>query len=179
MAFEQLAGELFAQAAPLVEDLRVAYQDKVEGTDGAFVFDATIRYRFAGLDFRVVVEAKRHRDPIKREVLQVLNDKARSVGAHKAVLVSTSPFQTGALKYAELHKIGLVHVADEVEFVMRDMVSSLGSNVRMPDRRVAVARVWALSDDDKLSSTMVSSRPEEAAGLLLGTPPNFERSAAV
>jgi hypothetical protein len=55
---------------------------------------------------------KRHRNPIKRELVQVLHSKMRSVGAHKGVMFSTAHFQSGALEYAKVHGIGLVFVTE-------------------------------------------------------------------
>jgi len=36
-------------------------------------FDATVRYQLAGMSFLVVVEAKLHKNPIKRELVQILS----------------------------------------------------------------------------------------------------------
>ena len=52
------------------------------------------------MEFLIVVEAKKHRYPIKRELVQVLHSKIQSVGAHKGVMVSTAPYQNGALDSA-------------------------------------------------------------------------------
>lgn len=87
-------------------------QDRISGSDGSYVFDATVRYRLAGLNFLVLVEAKRHSNPIKRELVQVLHQKVQSVGAHKGVMVSTSPYQRGALEFAKQHGIALVTVTE-------------------------------------------------------------------
>jgi hypothetical protein len=59
-----------------------------------------------------LVEAKRHKNPIKRELVQVLHAKLRSVGAQKAVMIATSPYQRGALEYAKTHGMALVTVTE-------------------------------------------------------------------
>jgi hypothetical protein len=81
----------------------VKAHDVVEGVDGAYDFDATVRFSVQGLEFLVVVEAKFHKNPIKRELVQVLHAKAVSVGAQKAVLVAAAHFQRGAIEYAKTH----------------------------------------------------------------------------
>jgi hypothetical protein len=43
------------------------------------------------MDFLMLVEAKRHKNPIKRELVQVLHSKLRSVGAHKAAMIAPRP----------------------------------------------------------------------------------------
>src|SRR5207248_10604619 len=63
----------FEQTRPYVDDLQVTLHEVVKGSDGSYDFDATIRYTLAGLDFLVLVEAKRHHYPIKRDVVQTLH----------------------------------------------------------------------------------------------------------
>ena len=82
------------------------------GVDGSYDVDGTVRFRWGDLDFLVVIEAKYHRNPIKRDVVQVLHSKVQSVGAHKVVLVATAPFQRGALNFAKAYGIALVTVTE-------------------------------------------------------------------
>ncbi|WP_320069071.1 restriction endonuclease [Micromonospora sp. RTGN7] len=107
-----VAEELLRSAGPEVDDLVVTLHDKVTGPDGSYDLDATVRYRFAGLAFLVVVEAKLHRNPIKRELVQVLYQKVQSIGAHKGVMVATAPYQAGAVAFARAHGIALVTVVE-------------------------------------------------------------------
>lgn len=107
-----VADELLRSAGSEVDDLVVTLHDRVAGPDGGYELDATVRYRFAGLAFLVVVEAKLHRNPIKRELVQVLHQKVRSIGAHKGVMVATAPYQSGAVEFARVHGIALVTVVE-------------------------------------------------------------------
>ncbi|WP_432956952.1 restriction endonuclease [Micromonospora haikouensis] len=107
-----VADELLGSAGPEVDGLVVKLHDKVAGPDGSYDLDATARYRFAGLAFLVVVEAKLHRNPIKRELVQVLYQKVQSIGAHKGVMVATAPYQSGAVAFARAHGIALVTVVE-------------------------------------------------------------------
>lgn len=75
--FEQFVVELLDSVGPLVESLEVTLHDKIQGTDGVYDFDATVRFGLAGMRFLVLVEAKRHKNPIKRELVQVLHDSER------------------------------------------------------------------------------------------------------
>ncbi|MEX0949011.1 MAG: restriction endonuclease, partial [Acidimicrobiia bacterium] len=110
--FEVFVAELFESTRSSVDNLHVTVHDQVAGVDGTYEFDATIRYRLLGMDFVVLVEAKRHANPIKREHVQALHSKLQSVGAHKAVLVATSYFQSGAIAFAKTHGIALVTVTE-------------------------------------------------------------------
>jgi len=110
--FEQFVTDLFALPSGVLENYKVTPHEHVVGVDGEYDLDVTIRFRLLGVDFLVVVEAKNHKDPIKREAVQVLRDKVRSVGGHKGILVSTSHFQRGAIKYAETNGIALVYITE-------------------------------------------------------------------
>jgi hypothetical protein len=109
---EFVAQQLLGSASPEVDDLKVTLHEKIARPDGTYDFDATIRFNLAGMSFLVLVEAKRHKDPIKRELVQVLHQKMQSVGAHKGVMVSTAPYQRGALLFAIEHGIALVTVTE-------------------------------------------------------------------
>jgi Restriction endonuclease len=112
--FEQFVAELCGSAGRGLEDFRVTLHDVIEGTDGTYDFDATVRFRgVLGMEFLVVVESKRHSNPIKRDVVQVLHQKQLSVGAHKAVVISTAKFQSGAIKLAKVHGIALATVIED------------------------------------------------------------------
>jgi hypothetical protein len=110
--FEQWVAELCRGLWAGLDDLRVEIHDRIQGTDGTYDFDVTGRWRIGGADYLTLVEAKQHRNPIKREVVQVLLTKARSVGAQKAMLVSTAPFQRGAIRFAGVHGIALISVTE-------------------------------------------------------------------
>jgi hypothetical protein len=110
--FEEFVVDLLESARSAVDGLVVTLHDKIQGADGVYDFDATVRFRFGGMDFLVLVEAKRHTNPIKRELVQVLHAKLRSVGAHKAAMIATAPYQRGALDYAKAHGIALATVTE-------------------------------------------------------------------
>jgi HJR/Mrr/RecB family endonuclease len=91
--FEQFVAELFASLPSEVTGVQVEVHDRVEGRDGAFEFDATVRCEWRGLSFLILLEAKRHASAIKREDVQVLHQKLLSVGAQKAVCSPRHPFK--------------------------------------------------------------------------------------
>src|SRR6478736_2651814 len=77
----------------------VKHLDPVEGLDGTFIVDVTARFRLAGMDFLILFECKRHKDPVKRSDVQVLLAKLQSTGAQKGVVVAATGFQRGALEF--------------------------------------------------------------------------------
>lgn len=80
--------------------------------DGDYQIDGEIKFQMMGVDFDVLVECKHYKGPIKREQIQALNDKIRSTGAHKGIFITTSYFQSGALKYGKEHGIALIFIID-------------------------------------------------------------------
>ncbi len=110
--FEAFVVELLRSAGSQVEGWTVQMREVVKAADGEYEIDATGRFQVAGMNFLVLVEAKRHANPIKRDLVQVLYQKMLSTGAQKAVMFSTSPFQSGALKFAMSHGIALATVTE-------------------------------------------------------------------
>ena len=82
-SFRSPRPHLNAYVGSLVEELQVTVHERIQGVDGLYDFDATVRFGLGGMRFLVVIETKRHKNPIKRELVQVLHDKLRSVGAHQ------------------------------------------------------------------------------------------------
>lgn len=110
--FEQFVADVLGTGSPGLAEFEVRSHEVLRGVDGDFDFDATVRFSYLGMSFLTVVEAKRHSNPIKRELVQVLHSKAQSVGAQKAILISTAPFQRGAIEFAKSHGIALVMVSE-------------------------------------------------------------------
>lgn len=162
---EFVARQLLGAAGSAVDDLTVTLHERISGADGAYDFDATVRYRFAGMSFLVVVEAKLHRNPIKRELVQILHQKILSVGAHKGVIVATSHYQGGAVAFAKAHGIALVTVT-EGRFVFTTRNAAPGPRPALvahcdggPGSR---GLMLSAADDD---------HPDCVAEYLLGRPP--------
>jgi len=172
--FEEFVAQLLGSARPVVDHLTVTLHDKIEGPDGAYDFDATVRYQFAGMSFLVLVEAKRHKIPIKRRLVQVLHQQVQSVGGHKGVMISTAPYQIGAVKFAKAHGIALVTVTEgQFTFETRDMSrEEAAERLNVPTfvghyygagRTPDSTRPWRLSPEDR-------GYPQYVAEFLLGRP---------
>lgn len=98
-----------------LESFSVIHREMVRGTDGECEIDIVARFKIlAGIPFTVLAECKKHRNPIKRELVQALHQKQQSIGANKAILFSTSAFQSGAVAFAKAHGIALVRLMNGV-----------------------------------------------------------------
>lgn len=109
---ESFVADLLNSARNQLEDLTVTPHEKITAADGAYDFDVTVRFSWSGMSFLVLVEVKRHKNPIKREMVAILLQKIHSVGAHKGVMVSTAPYQSGALEFAKAHGIALATITE-------------------------------------------------------------------
>jgi restriction system protein len=110
--FEQYVKDWFDSEGIVLKSYKSIINSKVAADDGVYEIDIDITYESLGVEFRVLVECKRHSDNIKREVIQVLHQKLQSIGAHKGIVFSTSDFQSGALEYAKKHGIACITVAE-------------------------------------------------------------------
>lgn len=112
-----------------VEKYSFEHNVKKEAYDGTYQIDGVITMSIVGIDITILVECKRYRGPVKREHIQALNDKLRSMGAHKGIFITTSYYQTGALKYAKEHGIALISVIDgNMRYETRGNGCLFGSN---------------------------------------------------
>ena len=93
-------------------EFQVKRREVLTGTDGEYEIDVSARFEALGVNFLVLAECKHYKNPIKREVVQILHDRLRSVGGHKGIIFATSSFQSGAIEYAQKNGIALIHFAD-------------------------------------------------------------------
>lgn len=110
--FEEYVVETLRSVHKELDNVVVTLHDVLDGVDGSYDMDGTMTFETGGMKFRVLVEAKRHSHPIKRDIVQILHQKIQSTGSHKGIIFSTSPFQRGALDYAKMHGIALVVVTE-------------------------------------------------------------------
>lgn len=108
--FEEHVRSWFAAAGLPLSEFSAVNRQIVAGTDGDYEIDVVARFEAMGLSYVTLIECKRHRNPIKREMVQALHAKMQSTGAQKGVLVATAEFQRGAVEYARVHGIALIEM---------------------------------------------------------------------
>jgi restriction system protein len=96
-----------------LNNFNIIHSKIVHGDSGDYEIDVHIQFSiFGGATITVLVECKRYRNPVKRDVVMLLEAKLRDTSAHKGMVFSTSGFQRGAVTYATKRGIALVDVAD-------------------------------------------------------------------
>lgn len=81
----------------------VTWNDHINGRQ----FDVSIRFKFQFYDYLVLIECKDQKEPVKAEDVDAFVTKSKDAGANKAIVVSSSGFQSGAKSVAERHNIEL------------------------------------------------------------------------
>lgn len=110
--FEEMVVGYLQKVGDGLSSLEVLHRGSVMSPDGEFKMDAVATFEAFGADFLVLVECKHHKNPIKRELVQVLSAKIASSRAHKGMLFSTASFQSGAIAYARSQRIALIHFVE-------------------------------------------------------------------
>lgn len=95
-----------------IQNFSFQHNVKIDAYDGTYQIDGKLEYSLMGISYVTLVECKKYKGPIKREHIQALHDKIRSTGAHKGIFVTTSYYQSGALKYAKKHGIALISIIE-------------------------------------------------------------------
>jgi len=109
-AFEREVQRILEKCGADLDSFRTTHREKLCASDGVYQIDVTARFSALGAHFVVLVECKHQKNPVKREVVQVLRDKVQSLGANKGMLFSTATFQKGAVAYALKHGIALIRI---------------------------------------------------------------------
>jgi len=110
--FEIVVEDLLRRVGMGLPEFEVQRLEKIQAPDGVYEIDVTARFEVLGASFLVLIECKHHKNPIKREVVQVLYDRLRAAGAHKGMIFSTAKFQKGAIEFAQAHRIALIQFMD-------------------------------------------------------------------
>ena len=95
-----------------LKDFTITHNVRIETYDGTYQIDVYAEFTALNSKFKVLCECKQYTSSVSREKVAVLHDKIESIGAHKGILLATSDFQSGAIKYAKAHGIALIKVED-------------------------------------------------------------------
>ena len=171
--FERVVTELLGAVGRGLPGFRIEHQESLPTPDGLYKMDATVRFTQLGVDFLVLVECKDHARPIEREDVQVLADKLRAAGAHKALLFSTNGFQKGAIEYAKNHGVALVRVFEGALRYETRGFNTIGPRPVPPpwaNTPAFVGQCISLGDNGEVRTAIVGrEKPEELIKFLNST----------
>ena len=89
------------------------HRQMVEGHGGDYEIDITGEFSvLEGATIRILIECKRHKRPVERDVVAALVTKIRDTSSHKGMIFSVSGFQRGALELAKSEGIAAITFVD-------------------------------------------------------------------
>lgn len=114
--FEQFCMETLRAYAEreALQNFEIKHNQKVDAYDSTYQIDVLAEYTALGCKHTIIIECKKHSRSIERAVVAELYAKLQSIGAQKAILISTSGFQSDAVKYAKIHGIALWQICDRI-----------------------------------------------------------------
>ncbi|MDJ0901577.1 MAG: restriction endonuclease [Xenococcus sp. MO_188.B8] len=90
---------------------KVVWDETIEGRQ----FDVTIRFKQGLYSYLTLIECKKYKNPISVDKIDSFVTKSRDANANKAIIISTSGFQSGCLKVAKRHSIELFTLKETVQ----------------------------------------------------------------
>ena len=134
-----------------------SHLQRLAGPGGDYEFDAVVEMTLlGGARLVTLVECKRWSRPVDRDTLLTLWAKLQDVAAHKAMVVATCGFQSGAIAFAQSRGIATVTFVDG-EF--RYETRMLGHAASPPPwlRSAGFAGLWLTGDGVSIRSTTIDS----------------------
>lgn len=110
--FEVIVKKWIESSGQELKLFEVEHNVKLEAHDGTYQIDVLAVFEALGAEFKIIIECKKHKNAIPRNLVQILHDRVRSLGAHKGMLFATTGFQSGAIKYAKEHGIALIRITE-------------------------------------------------------------------
>lgn len=139
----------------------VQHLKRLPGNAGEYVIDAVAKFKVLGdIEIAVLVECKKMKRPVERDVVMILKSKLLETGTHKGIIFSTSGFQSGAIEYAAEHGIALITFIDGRHTYFTKSVEEVPRS-HLPDDVPKYEGAWPIPTDTGLSISMISSRSVE------------------
>lgn len=113
--FEIYSLEILKASTAGLMNVQFEHNKIIKAYDGTYQIDGYIEFEVMGIKYKTIVECKLYKNPISREIIQKVNDNLRAIGAQKGIVISTSNFQSGAIKYAKEHGIALIQMTEAGE----------------------------------------------------------------
>lgn len=109
--FELQVREWLQRAGNNLSGFSVTHLERLKGDSGEYEIDVVAEFSvFEQAIVKVLIECKKYKSPVKRDVIMVLESKIRDSNAHKGMVFSTSGFQSGAIEYASRRGIATIGV---------------------------------------------------------------------
>ncbi len=152
--YEKQVVSWLRSAGQELQGFTVSHLEKINGHGGEYSIDGWAEFEiFGGTKICVLVECKKHRRPIERDVILGVHAKAQAVGAQKSIVFSTSGFQKGAIEFATSAGVALVIFVDgKLTYVTRsrEPLCAAGYPPDLPD--FAGQMIWSEGNRTSIST---------------------------
>lgn len=167
--FEKFSLELLKQQTCGLDNLEIQHNVIIETQDGDYQIDGVIRFDVMGVRYTTLVECKRYKSAIPREKVQILYYKVRTIGAQKGILISTSGFQIGAIKYASEHGIALLQITEaDVTFEARGRLNVIENSLNLYNGGNPYIAVMQESKNSSIACKYLCMNTDDLKSFLLG-----------
>ena len=161
--FEKYSLDILRQQTRGLENLSITHNVVIEKGDGNYQIDGVIKFSVIGVNYITLVECKHYKGAISREKVQVLYDKIR------AILIATSNFQSGAIKYASEHGIALVQITEaDTRFETRGRFGIVQARVNLYNEGLPYIGVMQESKDIGITCKYLRAYSTQLKDFLLG-----------
>ncbi|WP_337248749.1 restriction endonuclease [Rhodovulum sulfidophilum] len=152
--YEKQVVSWLRSAGQELQSFTVSHLEKIHGRGGEYSIDGLVEFEiFGGTKICVLVECKRHRRPVERDVILGVHAKSQAIGAQKSIVFSTSGFQRWAIKFATSAGIALVIFVDgKLTYVTRNRepLCEAGHPPDLPD--FAGQMIWSEGNRTSIST---------------------------
>jgi len=114
LEFEKFCYTVIKEYAELekLTNFKIIHNKKIKIDDESYQIDIFAEFIALTVKINVLIECKHQKRPVERDEVIILIDKLHTLSAHKGILISTSGFQSGAVKKAEKNGIALLQIID-------------------------------------------------------------------
>jgi len=159
--FEEYVLSWLRAAPAQLKSFHTERRQLLQGLDGEYEIDVAVTLELMEMKFLILVECKRWKNPVKREIVAALHQRMISLGAQKGLIAATSGFQRGAIQFAQAHGIALVNFASA-------STAWIAKSMNAPKQPPAWTRLpefigWlhSLTEDGKIRYSNISARNPE------------------
>ena len=93
-----------------MQGAEVNWNETIQGRQ----FDVTIRFTMGPHNYLTLIECKNYSKPITVDIVDAFATKSRDAKANKAIIISSSKFQSGCIKIAKKHNIDLFTLSEKL-----------------------------------------------------------------
>lgn len=115
--FERYSLELLKSQTKELNKVKIEHNKIMEVDDGSYQLDGYIEFEVMGVMYKTIVECKHWKNSIGRDVIQKVYSNLCAIGAQKGIVISTSNFQAGAVRFASKHGIALIQLTKSSETI--------------------------------------------------------------